>query len=589
VKGEVMKGMNKLFDKLAGGHFSRRRPRPPLRTYFSLEIQSGQQQSEMESERLYAIEENKNYKVVVKAYVGSTYDKSFWDNHWREACSQHWQEEQWIQTDGTLVLQCYRGSDRGSMCSCIEIEDNNRPVLYNALEHNGFSCTFNITAIGERETEELIFKLYYQPDALGLGRLMVAELRVILQGSYYPADSGLFKEAAISRDVLQSRLPEDTCIIYLTSENEESDEDDTTKTVLQCWSRICQPLPRKTIARTPINMSEFNEEKEKELANLIVDLSEYSAGGALVLKNWLAEQWQQLASQQKRLHVIIVDYNLYPTPWEALELDHRVYLGAEALVVRWLPVPSFGESDYRYYDTNTLKEFVAGERTETVLAYLDAEETNLEEINLELGSLRQINATLFADVADFKKRLLASLQGVCFVYIGAHGDEGNAFGSKKPEETRITRQDLGYKEPEDGPRPLFFLNTCHSAILQAKQGLNKVGLLSVILRRMAAGYIGTMGAVGRPLARKIGHDFIMQALRPEGVLIPEFLRDLRAQIASKVRDESYNQLPVKQRILVNKEFFYTFMYVYYGNLHARLHLHPGKREVEEVDRATGAV
>ena len=585
-------GMDNLASRLFSSLSSlRKHPSPdPIRTYFSLEIQPEQQRDETEDERLYTIEENKNYRAVVKSYIDETFNKAYWDNHWREFHSHHWQEGQQIQTDGTLFLRCVRVSDRKSSCPFIKIEQNGPVVAYNEIAQRTFSHSFLMAAVEECETEDLIFELYYQPHAHGQGRQLVAQVRITLQGRYYPVDLELFKKTAITREVLRRPLPENTCIVYATSENEEDDDQDgTAKTVLQCWSRIYKPLERKTIAKTPIKMKDFNDDKIHDLAHLLARLHEYSSLDAKDLKKWLARQWRQLAGEKTLLKVIIVDYNLYQTPWEALELDDRVYLGAEAYVVRWMPVPSSGENDYRYYDTDTLEDISANESYGSVLAYIDAEDKNEQEVDQELDALTQINAMIFSDIAAFKDRLLKPLQDIHFVYIGAHGNEGNEFGSKKRESERVTRDELWSKIPEDGQRPLFFLNTCHSVVLETTKGLGKVGLLTVIMERMAGGYIGTLGAVGRQLAREVGHDLITQALQPDGILIPEFLRALREKVVRKIRAKSYNHLTKQQKLELHKEFFYTFMYVYYGNLRTRLRLLPARLEVEEVDHATGTV
>jgi hypothetical protein len=328
-------------------------------------------------------------------------------------------------------------------------------------------------------------------------------------------------------------------------------------------------------------MNKFTQAKKDDIDNLITNLKEYWRNDAYDLCRWLVGQWIRLKKQNERLQVILVDHSNYQIPWETLVLTDRVYLGAEARVVRWKPIHTLSESRYLFYERDTAEIIQADVHHEAAIAYLDKEDVTKEPIGYpELATLKQINIHVFDTIADLKMRLMQPLTNVNFVYIGAHGSQGTEIGSRQLESERITQLHLASKETEREWRPLFFVNTCHSANLGTTTSGAKSGLLDVIMAYMACGYIGTLGAVGNKVATRVAERMLTEAMAPGGAYIAEILRDLREEIAGKIHAENFKILPQEEQAALQKDFFYVFMYVYYGNLVTRLHLQPKAASVE---------
>ena len=248
-----------------------------------------------------------------------------------------------------------------------------------------------------------------------------------------------------------------------------------------------------------------------------------------------------------------------------LELDNDAYLGALAVVVRWLPAQMRETWQHLY----VRHEHYTG----TVIAYIDQEVSHQE---IEHHALHTLPVTYCEDATKLTQQLAAPLQGIGLVYLGCHGsfvysdDPTSSIGLLPHSSDKLSLLDLSGLPVHSEPRPVLFVNACHSARLlrdDTSRNISKLyGLPEVLLAHVASGYIGTLGPVGSAYAAQIAKAILTEAYSlPEGVHIADKLRQLRQSAvdqltANDASDENWLR------------FIYTFMYVYYGNPLARLRL-----------------
>jgi len=263
-----------------------------------------------------------------------------------------------------------------------------------------------------------------------------------------------------------------------------------------------------------------------------------------------------LASYGQGLLLVIVDSTEAEIPWEMIHLKDG-YLGAEAEVVRWAQL-------WDYHERIGLK-IEDRDGSGYAIGYLD---TGSASSANEAEELDQIEAHLLGSPGEILDRLSQGLADVGLLYVACHGaiayPQREArryqvlYDEKNPDELRIMDLDLEFLERQDVRLPAVFVNACHSGRLRG-DGEGVFGLPTVFLRKVADGYIGTLGAVNQSQASIIGSR-ILRAFREDdkGVRPSELLR--------RLRHEAWKALDSRQRTGEGwLRFLFTFMYVYYGN------------------------
>ena len=270
------------------------------------------------------------------------------------------------------------------------------------------------------------------------------------------------------------------------------------------------------------------------------------------------------------LQLIIVDHTDTEIPWEMLKLGPERYLGTLIPVVRWLLLPQ-GE-------VHRELEMSPGQCAGRVAAYLD--EDSLPDAVGERQLLAHFDTHFHDNVQSLEANLRDLQPETGLVYLGCHGmfvphdpsdKAGIAFGSQNNPSERLIPLHLEAKLADKifPHRPVFFINASHSGrVIKPKGRLGFQGLPIVLLKRIAASYVGTLGPVGSSFASQIGR-YVLETIRnsENGESLAELLRQLRTMAAEQLAadiDSTSNQL----------RFIYTFMYVYYGNPLLKLSLHP---------------
>lgn len=266
------------------------------------------------------------------------------------------------------------------------------------------------------------------------------------------------------------------------------------------------------------------------------------------------------------LQLVIYDHTDTEIPWEMLELETGVFLGSVVPIARWLPIPLGA----RGHKTLAISSETCSGR---IVAYIDAEE--LSDTTVERKMLASFTTEFHPNLAHLYDKLKQPLTHVGLVYLGCHGMfvpqniDMVAYGSQNNPGNRLIPLLLENLDGSDQDRPILFINACHSGrVIRRKEEYRLHGLPVVMLKRIGAGLIGTLGPVGSTYASDIAEHILRAILeQPEGVQPAQLLRQLRAMAAQQLisnRESRENQL----------RFIYTFMYVYYGNPQVLLRLLP---------------
>lgn len=115
---------------------------------------------------------------------------------------------------------------------------------------------------------------------------------------------------------------------------------------LTCWGHYAErTLTTKPFAPPKLCLADFIEEADNpdSINNILNTLRNFSESNPdLELIAWVNGLRKRLGEE---MQLVIVDHTDTEIPWEILELDDGVYLGAEVTVVRWLPLPHY-EGNY---------------------------------------------------------------------------------------------------------------------------------------------------------------------------------------------------------------------------------------------------
>ncbi len=280
----------------------------------------------------------------------------------------------------------------------------------------------------------------------------------------------------------------------------------------------------------------------------------------LELKHWIVKRRRQTGDD---LILVVVDHSFLNIWWEMWDFGDGEHLGAYTTIIRWLPVPVLSGSAY---SLAFKKEKISGK----VFIHVDGDqETMGDEVAI---FTRYSKASSVQRYDNIKNLLENNSNELGLVYIGGEGyyKKGTyhsiAIGKKNSEHDRLFAMNLANLEIKYNLHPFFFLNACASACL-AKERDQYFGF-PFLLRYFHNGFIGTIGRVENNYAIAIAKQLFTDSHKDdEGMLPARALRDLRSRVAKELRENKDNKE-------IQLKFIFTFMYVYYGNPMAGLHLIP---------------
>jgi hypothetical protein len=367
---------------------------------------------------------------------------------------------------------------------------------------------------------------------------------------------------------INSRLPEKTAILLV--------EMATSQTVqgpllhLRGWTETGQQLDDVEVMNVIVSIEKLRVYRQKQHkynlspAQILSRLRNFSRNNSLQFLSWLNKLF---TDYQEPFNLIIVDLTDKEIPWELLEFEEGLYLGAYARVVRWLPT-------HRFLVRPTLS-ITPNCHEGPIISYLD-EKLGSELIQDERSALQSLVGKPYSSLPELKMRLADSLEEVGLIYIGCHGTEGQGgqgLGNLQqyvPELSSIMLEGTYHCQ---SPRLTVFMNACEAARTINKSADDRSNFVDVFLAHCASGFIGPLAQVDIQTASIIGKRLLLAAAQPGGVQIAELLRILR-------KNEIMQLEELKKSNLAQEKDYYrvldTFMYVYYGNPLAYLQLHPRK-------------
>lgn len=515
--------------------------RPSLPIYFHLcilEAQDAGSEPDFDAPHITRLEPGNRYWVAV----------------WTDVNGSSGQKSVFVQSPLSLTLEVK--DKETAAAQAITIANPLAALTENQVDD--FEHTFELITATDLPHGQITLDLVYRQGRSRFKRDTAVSQQLDLAGNYNPIDQVLLEACHID---LAMERPSNTAIIRVENAGTAG------QVRLTCWgyhaNRTLQTNPF-----TPPNvcLADFIEAQEDPLTVLSKLRAFSSDNPDLELIAWIKLLRQRLGAG---MQLVLVDHTDTEIPWEMLELKDGVYLGAIVPVARWLPVP--------YYDKYVQMQVTTKQRIGRVIAYLDEQE--LPHTVVERQHLRQFTADFLLDIQGLHDGLTQSLAEIGLVYLACHGmfasdTDKVAYGSWHNPGNRLIPLQLEHLPYHELDRPVLFVNACHSARLK-RHGQALHGLPIVMLKRVASGYIGTLGPVGSTYASEIAST-ILAAIRDtvEGSQPVELLRLLRASAAQRLNAD-------KKSLENQLRFIYTFMYVYYGNPLAQLRLLPAPGDGDE--------
>jgi hypothetical protein len=437
----------------------------------------------------------------------------------------------------------------------VGIEDARRQFSGD-LSRKALSVPFVVEIPREGPAEHGEFQLFWLPDGDGVRRVRVASLSVMIDG--LGGGPKLLLEAAF---VSSERPPAGTAILHVTREGDGQ---------VRLWGGASSPADQWSFLKSIVI-----DAPPAALGDLVtwhVDpatvaqlMRAYSRAGTLPLQMWLSDLLEQFGD--KEMNLVISDHTDLSTPWEMLTLARAdrsvVWLGAAAVVSRWAPV--------HFYQHRRNLDFSHEPREGGALVYVEQE---LPGSHDEVAAATALSLERCTSLDELRGRLKGRLSDLALIYLASHGTfstdsmmevlaGGVAVGSDAIPENRVTVLQLEGLGWHDDPRPLVFVNACHSARIFRMSHLS-LGLPGVLLSQVAGAYIGTLGPVGSRYAAEVAGRFLRTSAEAEGTIPARFLRELRSEaVAALEREET----PENDTRLV-----FAFSYVMYGNPLIKLRL-----------------
>jgi hypothetical protein len=414
--------------------------------------------------------------------------------------------------------------------------------------------TWNVTLPESCPTSDVIFKVLYRESQTRQRPLIAASLQVRVAGTYDSDEVELLKASKVKLNV---SLPDQAAVLHIAQAANNM-------LTIKGLSKGAGKLSIDRMSWEPIKLADFVEQGVQP-GEVIESVRRFSRTSAGELIGWLKKLIVQYG---KQFALVIFDHTDLETPWEMLGIGDQGYLGAQALVVRWM--------DIRYYESWCPLQMSDVQKRGSVITYLDKEGLGEQQTYPEREAFKGLKVKNYSDLQSLKEVLGQpdEQQDLGLIYLGCHGYEGMSIGSQRDISKRITYLNLEIPVAYPDPRPIVFVNACESARLKRDGGDYFKGLLEVLLARFAAGYIGTLGPVGSTYASTVAQE-LLQAASKGPIQIAEVLR--------RLREEAFEALIGSEQAEVEKrkrDFLYAFMYVYYGNALVRLSL--------EDDEAGGA-
>ena len=340
-------------------------------------------------------------------------------------------------------------------------------------------------------------------------------------------------------------------------------------------------LENPPVPTPELSFSKYMEEGHKP-STIIGSVRRFSKSSSQVraFRGWLIRLKERLTKIQKSdsLCLIIHDRTDFEIPWEMISLKNNdEILGASLPVVRWQDIPDPEIYDPQPCDSTIKLRVKHDDCCGDIHAY-----TNIKDFKYTKQEIEAIEAHFkvhrYVEIKDFLNKLERVKTNVSIVFIASHGYFGTdilkiSFGEQK-EENRQNLPELenyNWKFFKNSPG-IVFMNCCHSGRLQKDKKYHlsdsnyRQGFAAFFLEKGAKGVIGTLEKISDEYAAKISKKFFEIHRACPSLSVAEILCSLRTEAVKNFNFQKNNESELF--------YFYTFMYVYYGNPMTMLKITP---------------
>ncbi|MDB9435929.1 CHAT domain-containing protein [Dolichospermum lemmermannii CS-548] len=279
--------------------------------------------------------------------------------------------------------------------------------------------------------------------------------------------------------------------------------------------------------------------------------------------------------QHQLSYLIIYDLTTFEIPWEMLEIKKDEYLGASIVTVRWQDI--IDQNDWDNENRLINLEIEENNCRGKMVAYLNKNlnKKDPNEVNLEKQTIEKFQPILHDNINEFLLFLNSSKPNISLIFIASHGFYEDDESTKINDSTiRLGANDPKEQISLSGLSAynfnclteisiIVFINACHSGRLHKNDPLrikeSKIfsGFPIFFLEKGAKGVIGTLYKVKNEYAVIFSQNFFAEYEANNGLSVAKILKNIR----EKAVKEYINNPDTKNMLL----FFYTFMYIYYGN------------------------
>ena len=441
--------------------------------------------------------------------------------------------------------------------------DKSFSLSYEDAAHFKEEFTINIPA--HFPSCHLILELSYTLPRAYPERL---ERKIQIKGAYNFENQQLLEASQI-----ESGLPEHVAILVVNPDSNLSLVSRNTFKI-RGWSHWGEQLQETARARAIVSLAEMLH-READPEAIINSVRHFSGTISENLTSWLQVLHKKYPD---KLSVIIVDNTTLEIPWEMFEISQGQYLGAVARVVRWLPFRRFSRR-YR------MKVADGPPHTGPVIAYLDSS-LGVEVTQPEHEILQKLVVERCPSLKKLEHRMSQPLEQIGLIYVGCHGQYGAILHTqarqRHSDHLRSINLEMIYQSDE--PSMVVFINACKSARIVQINDLDPSSFVEGFLTHCASGYIGTLGEIDIGTAASIASRILEAAMNAEGIQVAEVLRRLRSEAVQQLQAALLFSDNEQEKRIQLYNVIDTFMYVYYGNLLARLHLLAANQKLLTMDK-----
>lgn len=472
---------------------------------------------------------------------------------WAEPVTAQHEKRVFIESPLTLWLTLKQGEN---FISEVDLASQIYEVPLNFTQ---FHCEFDLVTPDALPDTDATLRLEYKKSGdRAFNPSPITEQQVKLVGTYNLVNTTLARDCRIDPAI---ERPEKTAFLYVSKVKGKR------RIRLSGWGHYKTHVfeVSRFEVFSNISLGNFISEKSpaerQELAvDMIGKVMSFFTKADRMLTQWFDRLYEQYGAE---LTLVISDLTDYEIPWEMYPLSGDIsgttqYLGANVSMVRWGAFSNVETKEDLVVSIQ--KEYHTGQ----VVAYIDPNDHNQYEEEKKL--LQKLVQNNFLHNKEDLYQKLRALDKTGLVYIGSHGvfepDEPLKIGlGHRTDYTKRIRLFSLYTIPScQTPRPVFFVNACNSA-RRYRVGLEYTGFHEVILANFASAYIGTTGPVNTRFTLEVAQLILP---RPEeladGISLAQRLRNFRAGIVNKYLGKE------------DEKVLYAFMYVYYGNPLAYLHI-----------------